>query len=406
MVQNNRDVYLVAAVRTPVGGFGGSLSTFSATELGSIVIKGALAKANVPASEVQEVFFGNVLSANLGQNPARQAALGAGLPNSVPCTTVNKVCASAMKSVIFGAQAILCGTADVVVTGGMESMSNVPYYLPKQRWGAKYGHQEVVDGLMKDGLTDVYNNYQMGVAAELCAKDHEIDRAAQDDYAIATYQRAQAATNDGSFQDEIIPVEVRGARGKPNKIVNTDDEVPNLNPEKLRAVKPAFQPADGTVTAPNSSTLSDGAACVILVSGEKLAELNLTPIARIRGWADAAREPERFTTAPALAIPKAIKHAGLRSSDEVDFFEINEAFSVVAIANQQILKLDKEKVNVFGGSVAIGHPLGASGARIIATLCNVLKKKGGKIGCAGICNGGGGASAIVLELVAPSGAHL
>ncbi|KAI9093017.1 Thiolase, N-terminal domain-containing protein [Phlyctochytrium arcticum] len=397
MVQS-RDVYIAAAVRTPIGGFGGSLASFSATELGSLAIKGALAKANVDPNVVDEVFFGNVLSANLGQNPARQAALGAGLPSRVPCTTVNKVCASGMKSVIFAAQAIALGNADVVVAGGMESMSNVPYYLPKQRWGSKYGHQEVIDGVMKDGLTDVANGYQMGVAAELCAKEHEITRAMQDDYAIGTYERAQAAHKQGHFKEEIIPVEIPGARGKPGKTISVDDEASNLNPEKLRAVKPAFQPVDGTVTAPNSSTLSDGAACIILVSGDKLAELKLTPLAKIRGWADAAREPERFTIAPSLAVPKAIKHAGLQSVSDIDYFELNEAFSVVALANAKIMGLDADRVNLFGGAVALGHPLGCSGARIIATLLSVLRTKDATLGCAGICNGGGGASALVVEL--------
>ncbi|KAJ3048175.1 erg10, acetyl-CoA C-acetyltransferase, partial [Rhizophlyctis rosea] len=343
MVQT-KEAYIVAAVRTPIGGFGGSLASFSATELGSIAIKGALAKANLPADKVDEVFFGNVVSANLGQNPARQAALGAGLPNSVPCTTINKVCASGMKAIQFAAQSILLGNADVVVAGGMESMSNVPYYLPKQRWGSKYGHQEVVDGLLKDGLTDVYNNYAMGVAAELCAKEHNISRAEQDDYAIGSYQKAQAATNEKLFADEIVAVEIPGARGKPGKSVTTDDEVANLNPDKLRAVKPAFQPIDGTVTAPNSSTLSDGASCIIVVSSEMVQELGLTPLARIRGWADAAREPERFTIAPALAVPKALAHAGV-SIDQVDYFEVNEAFSVVAVANSRLLGVDAGKVN-------------------------------------------------------------
>ncbi|KAJ3279089.1 erg10, acetyl-CoA C-acetyltransferase [Borealophlyctis nickersoniae] len=398
MVQtNDKPAYIVAAVRTPIGGFGGSLASFTAPQLGSFAIKGALAKSGVPADQVQEVIFGNVLSAGLGQNPARQAALGAGLPNSVPCTTINKVCASGMKAIQLAAQTILLGNADVVVAGGMESMSNVPYYLPKHRWGSKYGHQEIVDGLVKDGLTDVYNEYLMGNAAELCAKEYNLSREDQDNYAIGSYQKAQAATNDKLFQEEIIPVEVLGARGKPGKTITTDDEVPNLNESKLRAVKPAFQPADGTVTAPNSSTLSDGAAAVIVVSAAKLEELGLKPLAIIRGWADAAREPERFTVAPALAVPKALAHASL-PIDSVDYFEVNEAFSVVALANTQILNIDPAKVNAFGGAVALGHPLGASGARIVATLINVLKQKGGRIGVAGICNGGGGASAIVVEL--------
>ncbi|KAJ3042704.1 erg10, acetyl-CoA C-acetyltransferase [Rhizophlyctis rosea] len=277
-------------------------------------------------------------------------------------------------------------------------MSNVPYYLPKQRFGSKYGHQEVVDGLLKDGLTDVYGNYAMGVAAEICAKEYTISREDQDNYAINSYQKAQAATNDKLFADEIVPVEIPGARGKPGKTITTDDEVANLNPEKLRAVKPAFQPNNGTVTAPNSSTLSDGAAAIIVVSSDKVRELGLTPIARIRGWGDAAREPEFFTVAPALAVPKALAHANV-SLESVDYFEVNEAFSVVALANQKLLNLDSTKLNAFGGAVALGHPLGASGARIVATLINVLNKKGGKIGCAGICNGGGGASALVVELI-------
>ncbi|KAI9325328.1 Thiolase, N-terminal domain-containing protein [Zopfochytrium polystomum] len=396
---SSSDVYIVAAVRTPIGGFGGSLASLSATQLGSIAIKGALAKANVPASAVDEVIFGNVLSAGLGQNPARQAALGAGLPNTVPATTVNKVCASAMKAIILGAQAIAAGSADVVVAGGMESMSNVPYYLAKQRWGSKYGHQEIVDGIVKDGLFDVYNEYLMGNAAELCASEHKISREEQDDYAIGSYQKAQNAHASGLFADEIIPVEVPGARGKPGKVVTTDDEVSNLNIEKLRAVKPAFvTDGTGTVTAPNASPLSDGAAAVVLVSASKLASLNLTPIAVLRGTADAAHEPERFTTAPSVAAPKAVARAGLTLAD-VDAFEFNEAFAVVGIANKRILGLPADKINKFGGAVAIGHPLGCSGARIVATLVSVLRRTGGKVGCAAICNGGGGASALVIELL-------
>ncbi|KAJ3116245.1 erg10, acetyl-CoA C-acetyltransferase [Phlyctochytrium bullatum] len=392
------EVYIVAAVRTPIGGFGGSLQTLSATELGSIAIKGALAKSGVPAEQVDEVFFGNVLQAGVGQNPARQAALGAGLPKSVPCTTVNKVCASGMKSIAFGAQAIMTGTADLVVVGGTESMSNVPYYLPKQRFGSKYGNQEILDGIVKDGLTDVYNKFLMGNAAELCAKHYGITREEQDDFAIASYQKAQAATANGYFKDEIVPVEIPGARGKPGKQVTTDDEVPNLNIEKLRAMKPAFiTDGTGTVTAPNASTLSDGAAALILASKAKVTELGLTPIARIRAFADAAREPEWFTMAPSLAVPRCLARAGL-TVEEVDAFELNEAFAVVGVANTRELKLDASKVNKFGGAVAIGHPLGCSGARIVTTLISVLKQSNGKIGCAGICNGGGGASALAIEL--------
>ncbi|KAJ3109704.1 erg10, acetyl-CoA C-acetyltransferase [Phlyctochytrium planicorne] len=394
-----QEVYIVAAVRTPIGGFGGSLASFTAPQLGSIAIKGALQKSNVPADQVDEVIFGNVLSAGLGQNPARQAALGAGLPNSTPSTTINKVCASAMKAVALGAQAILSGSADIVVAGGMESMSNVPYYLPKQRFGSKYGNQEILDGIVNDGLTDVYNKFLMGNAAELCAKKFEITREEQDDFAIGSYQKAQAATSNGYFKEEIIPVEIPGARGKPGKTITTDDEVPNLNEEKLRGVKPVFvTDGTGTVTAPNASTLSDGAAAVILVSKSKLLALGLTPIAKVRSFADAAQEPEWFTIAPSLAVPKALARANI-TKDAVDAFELNEAFAVVGIANTRILGLAPEKVNQFGGAVAIGHPLGCSGARIIATLISVLKQKGGKIGCAGICNGGGGASAIVVELV-------
>ncbi|KAI5815418.1 Thiolase, N-terminal domain-containing protein [Pyronema omphalodes] len=390
------EVYIVSSIRTPLGGFQGSLASLTATQLGSHAIKAAVAKAGVKPEDVEEVIFGNVLSANLGQNPARQCALGAGLSQSVVCTTVNKVCASGMKAIILGAQTIMTGNADIVVAGGTESMSNVPYYMPAARNGARFGHKEIIDGVLKDGLTCAYDEKHMGLAAEQCASDHSITREQQDDYAIASYEKAQAATAAGLFKDEIAPVEVSGGRGKPNKIVDTDDEVKNLNPEKLRAMRPAFLPNGGTVTAPNASPINDGAAATVLVSAKKLKELGLTPIAKILGWGDAEHEPVKFTTAPALAIPKAIKHAGLEAS-QVDFYEINEAFSVVALANLKLLNLDAAKVNVNGGAVAIGHPLGASGARVVTTLVHVLKQKGGKIGCAGICNGGGGASAIVVE---------
>lgn len=310
------------------------------------------------------------------------------------CTTVNKVCASALKAVILGAQNIMLGTSDIVVAGGTESMSNTPHYLPNMRSGAKYGDQTLVDGVLKDGLTDAYKKEHMGLAAELCVTDNELTREAQDEYAIGSYQKAQQATEAGLFT-EIVPVEVSGGRGKPNVKVERDDEVKNLNVDKLKAMRPAFKP-DGSVTAPNAAPLNDGAAAVVLVSEAKLKELNLTPIAKILGWGDAEREPERFTVAPALAIPKAIKHAGL-TPENVDFYEINEAFSAVALANIKQLGLDPAKVNVWGGSVAIGHPLGCSGARILATLTSVLKEKKAKIGCAGICNGGGGASALVIE---------
>ncbi|KAL2004360.1 hypothetical protein VTN02DRAFT_2006 [Thermoascus thermophilus] len=390
-------VYIVSSARTPVGSFLGSLSSLSATQLGAHAIKAAIERAEgIKPADVQEVFFGNVLSANVGQNPARQCALGAGLEESTVCTTVNKVCASGLKAIILGAQTIMTGNADIVVAGGTESMSNTPHYLPNLRTGAKYGHQNLVDGIMKDGLTDAYGKKElMGLQAEECAEDHGFTREQQDDYAIRTYERAQAAQKNGLFT-EIAPIEVPGFRGKPGVTVSEDEEPKNLNPEKLRAIKPAFIPGSGTVTAPNSSPLNDGAAAVVLVSEAKLKELNLKPIAKILGWGDAAQAPSKFTTAPALAIPKALKHAGV-TQDSIDAFEINEAFSVVALANMKLLGLSEDKVNLHGGAVAIGHPLGASGARILTTLLSVLKAKQGKLGCVGICNGGGGASAMVVE---------
>ncbi|KID93669.1 acetyl-CoA acetyltransferase, partial [Metarhizium majus ARSEF 297] len=387
-------VYIVSAARTPVGSFLGSLSSLSATQLGSTAIKGAVERAGIKPEQVEEVFFGNVLSAGLGQAPARQCAIGAGLPNSTISTTVNKVCASGLKAIILGAQNIMLGTSDIVVAGGTESMSNTPHYLPNLRTGAKYGDQTLVDGVLKDGLTDAYKKEHMGLQGELCASDNDLSREAQDDYAIKSYQKAQAATEAGLFK-EIVPVEVSGGRGKPPIKVERDDEVKNLNVEKLKAMRPAFK-SDGSITAPNAAPINDGAAAVVLMSEAKVKELGVKPIAKILGWGDAEREPERFTVAPSLAIPKAIKHAGLTDKD-IDFYEINEAFSVVALANIKLLGLDADKVNVFGGSVAIGHPLGCSGARIITTLTSVLKEKGAKIGCAGICNGGGGASALVIE---------
>ncbi|KAG2415741.1 acetyl-CoA acetyltransferase [Aspergillus terreus] len=390
-------VYIVSAARTPVGSFLGSLSSQTAPQLGAHAIKAAIDKAEgIKASDVQEVFFGNVLSANVGQNPARQCALRAGLEESTVCTTVNKVCASGLKAVILGAQTIMTGNADVVVAGGAESMSNAPHYLPNLRTGAKYGHQSLVDGIMKDGLTDAGKQELMGLQAEECAQDHDFSREQQDDYAIRTYEKAQAAQKAGLFDEEIAPVELPGFRGKPGVTVSQDEEPKNLNPDKLRAMKPAFIPGSGTVTAPNSSPLNDGAAAVVLVSEAKLKELNLKPVAKILGWGDAAHQPSKFTTAPALAIPKALKHAGV-SQDSVDAFEINEAFSVVALANMKLLGISEDKVNLHGGAVAIGHPIGASGARILTTLLGVLKAKKGKIGCVGICNGGGGASAMVVE---------
>ncbi|ODA79488.1 hypothetical protein RJ55_05081 [Drechmeria coniospora] len=387
-------VYIVSAARTPVGSFLGSLSSLNATQLGSCAIKGAVERAGIKPEDVDEVYLGNVLSAGLGQSPARQAALGAGLLQSTVCTTVNKVCASSLKAIMLGAQDIMLGTASVVVAAGAESMSNTPHYLPNLRTGAKYGDQTLVDGVLKDGLTCALKKEHMGLAGELCAFEHQFSREAQDEYAINSYKKAQAATEAGLFK-EIVPVEVSGGRGKPAIKVDRDEEVKNLNVDKLKAMRPAFKP-DGSITAPNAAPINDGAAAVVLMSEAKVKALGIKPMAKILGWADAEREPERFTVAPALAIPKAIKHAGLTDKD-VDFYEINEAFSVVALANMKILGLGAEKVNVYGGSVAIGHPLGCSGARIVTTLTSVLKEKKAKIGCAGICNGGGGASALVIE---------
>ncbi|KAL2635777.1 hypothetical protein R1flu_007256 [Riccia fluitans] len=391
-----RDVCIVGIARTPMGGQSGSLSSLSATQLGSIAIKAALQRAGVDASAVEEVYFGNVLSANLGQAPARQAAIGAGLPHHVVCTTVNKVCASGMKAAMLAAQSIELGQNEIVIAGGMESMSNTPYYLPKARTGYRMGHGEVVDGMIKDGLWDVYSDKGMGVCGEICAENHNISRVQQDDYSIQSYERAIAATNAGVFQWEMVPVEVPGARGKPSVIVAKDDGVDKLDAAKLRKLRPAFKEG-GSVTAGNASSISDGAAALVLVSGKYALEKGLKVIAKVRGYADAEQAPELFTTSPALAIPKAVKRAGIDAS-QVDFYEINEAFSVVALANQKLLGLDNAKVNVHGGAVSLGHPLGCSGARIIVTLLGVLKAKQGTYGVAGVCNGGGGASALVVEL--------
>lgn len=391
-----KEVFIASAVRTPIGSFGGKLAGFNATQLGTIAIKGALDKANVPASEVNEVYMGNVLSAGLGQAPARQAALGAEISENVPCTTVNKVCSSGMKSVMLGAQSIMLGINDVVVAGGMESMSNVPFYVPKARFGYKYGHGQLIDGLMHDGLWEAYNEFPMGSCADNTAKEMNISREAQDEYAINSYKKVAASTEAGDFKDEIVPVEIPQRKGDP-VVMDVDEEYTNVNFDKIPSLRPVFN-KDGTVTAANASTINDGASALVLVSKEKAEELGLTLVAKIRGFGDAAQEPLWFTTAPSLAIPKALAHAGVEK-DDVDFWEVNEAFAAVAIANQKELKLDADKLNVFGGAVAIGHPLGASGARVLTTLCSVLDKKGGKIGAAGICNGGGGASAIVIEKV-------
>ncbi|KAL2353149.1 Thiolase, N-terminal domain-containing protein [Cryomyces antarcticus] len=389
-------VYIVSAARTPVGMFQGSLTSLSAIQLGSHAIKAAVQRAGIEPKSVEEVFFGNVLSANLGQNPARQCAIGAGLGESTVCTTVNKVCASSIKAMILGAQTIITGNADIVVAGGAESMSNTPHYLPVLRNGAKFGDQTLVDGVLKDGLMDAYKKEHMGLQGEECAQDHGFNREEQDEYCIRSYKKAQWAQESGWFAEEIAPIEVSGGRGKPAITVDKDDEPKNFNESKTRSLKPAFLPGSGTVTAANASPLSDGAAAFVLVSEAKVKELNLKPIAKILGWGDAAQNPSKFTTAPALAIPKALKHAGV-AQDQIDAFEINEAFSVVALANMKLLGLSEEKVNLHGGAVALGHPLGASGARTVTTLLGVLKEKKGKFGCAGICNGGGGASAIVVE---------
>ncbi|KAG5545819.1 hypothetical protein RHGRI_018095 [Rhododendron griersonianum] len=393
-----RDVCIVGVARTPMGGFMGSLSSLSATKLGSIAIGSALKRANVDPSLVQEVFFGNVLSANLGQAPARQAALGAGIPNTVVCTTINKVCASGMKATMLAAQSIQLGINDVVVAGGMESMSNVPKYLAEARKGSRLGHDSLVDGMLKDGLWDAYNDYGMGVCAELCAEQHKVTREEQDDYAVQSFERGIAAQDAGAFSWEIVPVEVSGGRGKPSTIVDKDEGLGKFDAAKLRKLRPSFKETGGTVTAGNASSISDGAAALVLVSGEKAIKLGLQVIAKITGYADAAQAPELFTTSPAIAIPKAISNAGLEAS-EVDYYEINEAFAVVSLANMKLLGLNPEKVNVNGGAVSLGHPLGCSGARILVTLLGVLKQKNGKYGVGGICNGGGGASALVVELL-------
>ncbi|MDF2188909.1 acetyl-CoA C-acyltransferase [Paraflavitalea sp. CAU 1676] len=392
---NKREVYIISAVRTPLGSFGGSLKEFSATQLGAIAIKGAVAKAGIKPEQVQDVLMGCVIQANLGQAPARQAAKFAGLPNEVNCTTVNKVCASGMKAIAQAAQSIALGDADIVVAGGMESMSNVPFYVDQLRWGNKYGNTALVDGLAKDGLTDVYDGKAMGNAAELCAKECGISREDQDAFAVESYKRSQAAWAAGKFNDEIVPVSIPQRKGDPIQFAK-DEEPFNVKFDKIPELKPAFQ-KDGTVTAANASTMNDGAAALVLMSKAKADELGLKPIAKVISYADAEQAPEWFTTTPAIALPKAVAKAGL-SLDQIDYFELNEAFSVVGIENTRRMKLDPTKVNVHGGAVSIGHPLGASGARIIVTLINILKQNNAKYGAAGICNGGGGASAMVISL--------
>ncbi len=391
-----KEVFIVAAVRTPIGSFGGSLSSISATQLGANAIKGALERAGVQAEWVNEVLMGNVVSANLGQAPARQAAIYAGLPANVPCTTINKVCASGMKAITFGAQSIMLGINDIVVAGGMENMSQIPYYVPNARWGYKYGNAELVDGLAKDGLVDVYNQKAMGVCADATAVKYNISREAQDAFAIDSYKRAAAATEGGFMRAEIVPVEIPQRKGDP-VLVGADEEYTKVQFEKIPALRPAFTP-DGTVTAANASTINDGASALILASAEAVKKYGLKPVAKIRGFADAEQAPEWFTTTPTIAAPKALKMAGVQQSD-IDFFEVNEAFAVVTMAFEQVLGVPHDKTNVFGGAVSLGHPLGASGARIVTTLNNVLQQKDGNLGLAAICNGGGGATAIVIERV-------
>lgn len=390
-----KEVYIVSAARTAMGSFGGTLASTSATQLGATAIKAALEKIKLDPKQVTEVFMGSVLQANLGQAPARQAAKFAGLPDSVNCTTVNKVCASGMKSIALAAQSIMLGDNDCVVAGGMENMSSVPFYSDSTRWGAKYGNAVLTDGLSKDGLIDVYGNVPMGNCAELCAKDMKISREEQDAFAIESYKRSAAAWSAGKFKDEIAPVTVKTKKG--DVVFAEDEEYKNVNFEKIPGLKPVFQ-KDGTVTAANASTMNDGAAAVVLMSKEKADALGIKPIAKIKAFADAEQAPEWFTTTPSLAVPKAVQKAGLKMED-ISFYELNEAFSVVGIANMKLMKLDASKVNVNGGAVSLGHPLGASGARIIVTLINVLKQNNAKYGAAGICNGGGGASAMVIENV-------
>lgn len=387
------EVYIISAVRTPIGSFGGSLSSLSASQLGAVAIKAAVERAGISPEQVQEVYMGNVLSANLGQAPATQAAKFAGLPD-IPATTINKVCASGTKAIMLAAQSIALGANDIVIAGGMESMSNVPYYLDKARNGYRLGNGQIIDGLVKDGLWDVYNDYHMGSAAELCASECNISREDQDNYAIESYKRSQKAFAEGRFKNEIAAVEIKDRKGELS-IIDTDEEIHTVKFDKIPALKPVFK-KDGTVTAANASTLNDGAAALVLMSKAKADELGLKPLARIISYADAQQAPEWFTTSPSKAIPKALENGGIKASD-VDFYEINEAFSVVSVANNRILELDPAKVNVNGGAVSMGHPLGASGARIVTSLLNILKQNKGKIGVAAICNGGGGASAIVLE---------
>jgi acetyl-CoA C-acetyltransferase len=389
-----KEVYIISAVRTPIGSFGGSLKDMPATKLGAIAIKSAIEKAGIKPGQVDEVLMGCVLQANLGQAPARQAAKYAGLPDTVICTTINKVCASGMKAIAQAAQSIMLGDSDIVVAGGMENMSSVPFYVENLRWGNKYGDSKLIDGLAKDGLTDCYHGYAMGCAADLTASDQKISREEQDAFAIESYTRSQNAWNSGKFKDEVVAVEIPSRKGETIKF-EKDEEPWNVKFDKIPGLKPVFG-KEGTVTAANASNMNDGAAALVLMSKEKAEELGIKPIAKIISYADAEQAPEKFTTTPSIAVPKAVKKAGLKMND-IDYYELNEAFSVVGIANIKLMDLDPAKVNVNGGAVSIGHPLGASGARIIIALINILKQNNGKYGAAGICNGGGGASAMVIQ---------
>ncbi|MCC6724114.1 MAG: acetyl-CoA C-acyltransferase [Saprospiraceae bacterium] len=391
-----QEVFIVSAVRTPLGSFGGVLSSIAAPALGAAAIKGALAAAGVSADQVEEVIMGNVVSANLGQAPARQAARAAGIPDNVPCTTVNKVCASGMKSIMFASQSIMLGHNDIVVAGGMENMSQAPFYVPNARWGYKYGDGAFIDGLAKDGLADAYEQCAMGIFADRTAEQYGISREAQDAFAIDSYKRAAAATDAGFFKSEIVPVAIPQKKGDP-VLIGEDEEYKKVMFDKIPGLRPAFTP-NGTVTAANASTINDGASALVLVSGKKLKELGLKPLARIASVADAEQEPAWFTTSPTVAAPLALKRAGLTKND-IDFYEVNEAFSVVTLAFEKLMEISHDQTNVFGGAVSLGHPLGASGARIVTTLNNVLQQRNGRYGLAAICNGGGGASALILERV-------
>ena len=389
-----KEVVIVSAVRTPMGSFGGSLSGFSATQLGGFAIKGAIDKINLDPSLINEVFFGNVLQANLGQAPARQCSIYAGIKNDVPATTINKVCASGMKAIMLGVQSIKCGDNDIVVVGGTESMSNVPHYVEKVRTGQRLGDLKLKDGLIHDGLTDVYNQTHMGLCAEICAEDMNISRQEQDEFAIESYRRSKGAWEKKLFEDEIVPVNIHQRKGDPIHF-EEDEEFKNVKIDKIPNLKSVFK-KEGTITAANASTINDGASALILMSADKAKSLNIEPLAKIVSYADASHEPEWFTTAPAKALPVALNKANLDIND-IDYFELNEAFSVVGIANKRLLNIDSDRVNCFGGAVSLGHPLGSSGSRIVVTLINVLNKKEAKLGAAAICNGGGGASALIIE---------